>query len=142
MMFKSMMAVLTAAALTGPCDLATGVKGGVVEGTWGGENAGLIADDTSAHLHIGCTYGNIPEGIEPDASGRFDVAGVQNITAHPVDLGILHPARFHGRVAGGRMTLTVSLTDTAVTLGPVLLIFGKEPRMGPCPICRKPGERM
>ena len=27
---------------------------------------------------------------------------------------------------------------TAVTLGPVQLELGKEPRMGPCPICRKP----
>jgi len=34
------------------------------------------------------------------------------------------------------MTLTVTLTDTAVTLGPVQLTLGKEPRMGPCPICR------
>jgi hypothetical protein len=135
-----MMAILVAGGLTGPCELATALKGGVVVGTWGGENAGLIADDTSAHVHIGCTYGNIPEGIVPDPSGRFDVPGVQNITAHPVDLGVLHPARFHGRVAGGQMTLTVTLTDTAVTLGPVQLVFGKEPRMGPCPICRKPGE--
>ncbi len=38
------------------------------------------------------------------------------------------------------MTLTVALTDTAVTLGPVTLILGQEPRMGPCPICRKPGK--
>jgi hypothetical protein len=32
----------------------------------------------------------------------------------------------------------VTLTDTAVVLGPVLLSYGKEPRMGPCPICRVP----
>jgi len=36
------------------------------------------------------------------------------------------------------MTLTVTLTDTTVTLGPVRLAYGKEPRMGPCPICRRP----
>jgi len=36
------------------------------------------------------------------------------------------------------MTLTVTLTDTAVTLGPVQLTLGQEPQMGPCPICRKP----
>jgi len=33
------------------------------------------------------------------------------------------------------MTLSVTLTDTAVTLGPVTLVLGQEPRMGPCPIC-------
>ena len=49
-----------------------------------------------------------------------------------------HPARFSGKIVGRVMSLTVTLTDTAVTLGPVQLTFGKEPRMGPCPICRTP----
>jgi len=141
-MMRSVMAAVVAASLLGPCEGPTGVVHGVVTGTWGGENAGLIADDTSAHVHIGCTYGNVHQEIVPDASGRFDVPGEQNITAHPVDLGVLHPARFSGRVLGGRMTLTVTLTDTAVTVGPVQLAYGKEPRMGPCPICRRPGDRM
>jgi hypothetical protein len=135
------VAFAAAAAVLGPCESGggpSGIDAGVVKGTWGGENAGLIADDTSAHVHIGCTYGNIHQQIVPDASGRFDVPGEQNITAHPVDLGVLHPARFSGTIAQGRlMTLTVTLTDTSVTLGPVQLTFGKEPRMGPCPICRK-----
>jgi hypothetical protein len=140
MLTKAAAAFAAAAALLGPCD-PTGVKppAGSVAGTWGGVNAGLIADDTSAHVHIGCTYGNIHQEIVPDAQGRFDVPGQQNITAHPVDLGVLHPARFTGRVQGGQMTLTVALTDTAVVLGPVQLAYGKEPRMGPCPICRRTG---
>ena len=33
------------------------------------------------------------------------------------------------------MTLTVTLTDTAVTLGSVQLEFEREAPMGPCPIC-------
>lgn len=113
----------------------TGVIDGVVLGLWGGENAALIADDTSAHAHIGCTYGRVHQAIVVDAAGHFEVAGEQNITAHPVDLGIMHPAVFSGRVFHGTMTLTVTLTDTAVTLGPVQVAFGKDPRMGPCPIC-------
>jgi len=48
--------------------------------------------------------------------------------------------RFTGSTDGHLMTLTVALTDTAVTLGPVQLELGKEPRMGPCPICRKPAR--
>jgi hypothetical protein len=36
------------------------------------------------------------------------------------------------------MTLTVSLTDVTRVLGPVTLTYGKEPKMGPCPICRVP----
>ena len=135
-------ATFALAALTiwlGPCD-PTGLKPPPdLAGTWGGENAALIADDTSAHIHIGCTYGNIHQRLALDANGRFTFPGEHNITAHPVDRGIMHPAQFSGRVTGGRMELTVTLTDTTVTLGPVLLTYGKEPRMGPCPICRRAG---
>jgi len=137
MVTKAAVTFVAVAALLGPCE-PTGLKPPKdLAGMWGGENAALIADDTSAHIHIGCTYGNIHNRIMLDADGRFDMAGEQNITAHPVDLGILHPARFSGRVIGSTMTLTVTLTDTTVTLGPVLLWYGKEPRMGPCPICRR-----
>jgi hypothetical protein len=144
MVTKAGMALVAAAAVLGPCQTATtGIGGdGAVQGTWGGENAGLIADDTSAHVHIACTYGRIHQAIVPDAQGRFDVPGDQNITAHPVDLGILHPARFQGRVENGKLSLTVILTDTTVTLGPVQLAYGEEPRMQQCPICRAPNEAM
>jgi hypothetical protein len=107
-------------------------------GTWGGDNAGLIATDSSAHIHIGCTAGDIHQQLVADSLGRFDVPGIYNITAYPVYRGPDHPARFSGRIVGRVMSLTVTLTDTAVTLGPVQLTFGKEPRMGPCPICRTP----
>src|SRR5207253_927484 len=120
MMTKAALAFVAAMATIGPCEtLPTGLKGGGVTGTWGGMNAGLIADDSSAHVHIGCTYGDVHQQIVPDSAGKFDVAGEHNITAHPVDRGILHPARFIGRVVEGSMTLVVTLTDTAVTLGPV-----------------------
>ena len=141
MLTKTAFAFAAATLALGPCD-PTGVKPPKdLAGTWGGENAALIADDTSAHVHIGCTYGNVHQQIIPDSDGRFDVPGEQNITAHPVDRGILHPARFSGRVSRGIMMLTVTLTDTTVTLGPVKLAFGQEPRMGPCPICRRPTAR-
>ena len=137
MLTRAAVTFVAAAAVFGPCD-PTGLKPPKdLAGMWGGENAALMADDTSAHVHIGCTYGNIHQQIIPDAEGRFDVPGEHNITAHPVDRGILHPARFSGRVTGGTMTLTVTLTDTTVTLGPVKLSFGKEPTMGPCPICQR-----
>jgi len=112
-----------------------------VVGTWGGDNAGLIANDTSAHVHIGCTLGDTKAPIHPDADGRFDVPGTYNVDAYPIDRGITHPARFTGQISGKTMTLTVILTDTARQLGPVTLIYGKEPQMGPCPICRTPKQR-
>jgi hypothetical protein len=133
---------LAAVALRG-CDSAAGPAGPLVEGTWGGSNAGLIASDTSAHVHIGCTVGDTKSAILTGPDGRFDVSGLYNVTAYPVYRGPDHPARFSGRINGRIMTLTVTLTDTAVTLGPVKLIYGTAPQMGPCPICRvaKPRPR-
>ena len=130
---RAAMLILGFAVLAG-CDNPF-PPGAMVRGTFGGNNAGLIADDTSAHVHIGCTYGDVHQPIVLDLSSRFDLPGEQNITAYPVSAGIFHPARFTGSIDGRTMTLTVTLTDTAVTLGPVVMTLDKEPNMGPCPIC-------
>ena len=112
--------------------------GRLLDGTWGGDNAGVIVADGTIHVHIGCTYGDAPVAAADVAGGRFTVDGRYNITAHPVDLGVYHPALFQGRIVGEFLTLSVRLSDTRVTLGPVRVAYGVEPRMGPCPICRSP----
>ena len=127
------------------CDVAgPRPSSGKVSGTWGGDNAGLIADDTSTHVHIGCTFGNVPQTIVLDPSGRFDVAGVYVLRAYPVYVGPSFPARFQGTVIGSLMTLRVTVSDTAADttaqLGPVRLVRGPEPRMQVCPICRRLGS--
>lgn len=127
--FPSILALLA-------CSGAIATRVTEVNGKWGGDNAGLIVDDTDVHVHIGCTLGNATGPIRPDANGRFETTGTYNVDAYPVDRGIIHPARFSGHIDGETMTLTVTLTDTARVLGPVTLIYGKEPKMGPCPICR------
>ena len=109
-----------------------------VAGTWGGDNAGLIVNDNDVHVHIGCTLGDAVGPIRTDADGKFSATGTFNVDAYPVNRGVLHPATFSGQVTGKTMVLTVSLTDTARVLGPVTLIYGTEPKMGPCPICRVP----
>lgn len=126
------VAALVVAAAT--CPGATEPSGPLPLGTWGGENAGVVVSDTTMHVHLGCTLGDAPRPSIAD--GRFEVAGLYNITAHPVDLGVFHPALFTGQSSGDVLILTVTLTDTAVTLGPALVRLGREPRMGPCPICR------
>ena len=120
------------------CSTATSARITEVVGTWGGDNAGLIVTDTDVHVHIGCTLGDAVGPIHPDANGRFEATGTYNVDAYPVSRGIIHPAQFTGQIIGQTMTLTVSLTDTARVLGPVTLVYGKEPKMGPCPICRVP----
>lgn len=120
------------------CSTATSARITEVTGTWGGDNAGLIVTSTDVHVHIGCTLGDAVGPVRPDADGRFAAPGTYNVDAYPVNRGITHPATFSGQVVGQTMTLTVSLTDTARVLGPVTLTYGKEPKMGPCPICRVP----
>jgi hypothetical protein len=123
------------------CSAATSTPITDVTGTWGGENAGMIVTGTDIHVHIGCTLGDAVGPIHPDADGRFEIDATYNVDAYPVDRGITHPAKFSGRIIGSTMTLTVTLTDNARVLGPVALVYGKEPKMGPCPICRTPRSR-
>src|SRR5205809_6828415 len=111
------------------CDIGGPRFHGPIQGTWGGENAGLIAFDTTAHVHIGCTAGDTKQAIVADEQGRFDVPGLYNITLYPVARGPDHPAQFTGSTDGLVMTLTVRPTDKAVTPGPVQLESGNEPRM-------------
>ncbi len=128
------------AVLTCPTPTSTPIT--EVGGTWGGDNVGLIVNGTDVHIHIGCTLGDAVGPISPDANGRFVASGTYNVDAYPVDRGIIHPASFSGQITGQTMTLTVTLTDTGRVLGPVTLVYGKEPRMGPCPICRVPKARI
>ncbi len=130
---------ILAAAVIYACASTSGTPITEVSGTWGGDDAGLIATDTSAHVHIGCTLGDTKGKIIADLDGRFSIGGTFNVDAYPIDRGIIHPAQFSGTIVGRTMTLTVVLTDNGRQLGPVSLTLGKEPKMGPCPICRSPG---
>ena len=109
-------------------------------GTWGGEGAGMIVADTSMHLHIGCTYGDV-SGRVPVVNGEFDTAGSYMLRAYPIAVGPTLPARFTGQVIGKSATITVTIDDTVahqtVVRGPVLVTYGDQPQLGPCPICRR-----
>jgi hypothetical protein len=135
----------TAAALLIGC--ASGATtppfdGSLPLGNWGSDGAGMIVGDTAMHLHIKCTYGDVSGRIPVDANGRFDVAGSYMLRAYPIAVGPTLPARFTGRLAGAITTITVTVNDTVqhqtVVLGPVTVTYGKEPRVWPCPICRRP----
>lgn len=126
---------------------STGVDGGVLaKGTWGGNDAGVIITDSVTHVHIGCTYGDFPANVPVDDQGRFRVAGSYLLRAYPVAIEPELPAEFTGKIDGSSMTYTVVVNDTVenktVTLGPATVTLGKEPRMGPCPICRTPTMRL
>jgi hypothetical protein len=117
---------------TGPLEL----------GTWGGTNAAVIVTDSVTHVHIGCTYGDVPGRIELDDNGRFQVDGSYVLTAYPIPIGPTLPAQFSGQVLGNTLTFAVAVSDTTTgkvrALGPVSVRLGRPPEMGPCPICRVP----
>jgi hypothetical protein len=116
--------------------------GKVPLGTWGGDNAGMIVGDTAMHLHVGCTFGDVSGRIAVDANGSFDVPGSYVLRAYPLLVGPSLPARFVGRLDGSVATVTVTVNDTVqhatVVKGPVIVLLGEQPRLGPCPICRRP----
>ena len=112
-------------------------------GTWGGDGAGAIVTDTLAHVHVGCTFGDIRGRVPLDADGRFTMDGTYVLRAYPVLVGPTLPAQFSGRVQGNTLTIAIAVNDTVarkvVALGPATMVLGKEPQLGPCPICRVPG---
>lgn len=116
--------------------------GTLAAGTWGGENAGVIVTASASHVHIGCSFGDMPAAVPLDASGRFTVDGSYVLRAYPIQLGPSLPAQFSGRVIGRTLTLAVAVNDTVekkvVALGPITVVFGRTPNLGPCPICHVP----
>jgi len=139
------LSVLAVSLLVAACSggsTAPSNDGSLPLGTWGGENSGMIVSDTAMHLHVACTYGDVSGRISLSANGQFDVAGSYLLRAYPIAIGPTMPARFVGRVEGGKATITVTVNDTverkSVVLGPVVVTWGTDPKMGPCPICRRP----
>ncbi len=107
-----------------------------VLGEWGGEHLGLVASVEGAELEFDCATGEIASAIVPDGSGRFSVAGF-HFPGHggPIrddEETVKLPARFDGTVRGDLMTITVTLPDWAMTLGPYTLLRGASPRVIKC----------
>lgn len=111
-------------------------------GTWGGENAAFIATDSVTHVHVGCTFGDLPAKIVLDKDGRFTTNGSYVLRAYPIYIGPRLPAQFSGQVVGKTLTFAVAVNDTVnktvVALGPATVVLGREPNMGPCPVCAVP----
>ena len=111
----------------------------LASGSWGGEDVWVDAQTADVHVHVGCTSGDFPAPIALDDNGRFSVAGSYHLHLYPVAFGPSYPAQFAGVVNGNRLTFTVAVNDTVekklVVLGPAVVTFGRQPQMGPCPIC-------
>ena len=139
-LFLLASAVLLAACGTTEAPTATGTMLRI--GTWGGNNVGVIATDTITHVNIGCTFGDFPGDIPLDNNGHFAVNGSYMLHAYPVAGGPSMPAQMSGQVVGSTLTFAIAVNDTTAkqvtSLGPSTVVFGKDPSMGPCPICLIP----
>lgn len=142
------LALTVAALLTASCDsdsVSPPDNDFISVGKWGGDFNGAIVTDTGMHVHVGCTYGDVIGRVALDNEGKFDVEGSYLLRAFPIVVGPTMPAQFVGTVRGSSMSLVVAVNDTVENkikvLGPVTVQFGKEPTMGPCPICLVPGMR-
>jgi hypothetical protein len=132
--------VLAVACSAAPTIVPT--DGELAIGTWGGDSAGMIVGDTSMHLHVGCTFGDVSGRINLANDGTFDAGGTYTLHAFPVAVGPTDPARFTGKVNGTTAIVTATIQDTAqhqiVVHGPVVVSLGVAPQLGPCPICVRP----
>jgi len=117
------------------CSNPIGPGDHVAGGTWGGEHIALEVTADRGRIEYDCAHGDT-EPLTVDRSGRFDVKGTHTPEhGGPVredEKLISRPARYAGRVDGGRMTLTVTLTDSGEILGTFALTRGVAGRLTKC----------
>jgi hypothetical protein len=125
-------ALLCAAALVWSCGDGPFASGPVVEGEWGGDGALLRAGEDAARVEFGCSAGVVRGTIPLGDDGAFSRRGVVSFNG-PLGPDRL-PATFSGRVADGRMTLTIELTagGPEIVFPPFTLERG---RPGSLPLC-------
>ena len=95
------------------------------EGSWGGTEVSLELSRSGGTLTYLCGAGTI-DSWTLESDGRFAGTGLHYFGGGPVPPRGRppHPARYAGRVAGDRLTLTVRLTDIGQMLGPYRLERG------------------
>lgn len=126
------LAVLAALA----CADARTAPPSVILGEWGGDHAGLVATPDSGTLEYDCATGRITEPLRPRSDGSVTALGTHT-PGHggPVridEVPARRPARYTGRVEGDQLSLTVVLTDSAVTVGTFVLVRGRSPHVVKC----------
>lgn len=107
--------------------------GQVPIGSWGGNDIALEVTSGGGALEYSCAHGTIDQPLLADAKGMFEATGT-HVPEGPGPVGgeESHPARYNGETDGTWMTLTVTLTDNKVTLGPFKLVRGQPARIVKC----------
>lgn len=112
-------------------------RGRLEAGSWGGPHIRLdVAEDGTAVFELDCAHGTITAPIVPDRAGAFQAEG-RYVREGPGPVregqgeeGV--PARYAGKVDGGKLTLTITLSGAGEEAGTFELIHGKTPRLTKC----------
>jgi hypothetical protein len=110
-------------------------KSETLTGSWGGEHISLEATAQGARIEYDCAQGTIDDPIVLDRDGRFGAKGTHTAEhAGPVREGEPaegQPARYRGRVKGGTLELTVTLSS-GEEVGSFTLTRDAQPRLTKC----------
>lgn len=93
-------------------------------GNWGGSSVSLVVDQDGGRLTYQCGVGTIEPGWSLSTDGDFSATGVHYFGGGPVPAEGRppHAAQYSGRVRSNEFTLSVSLVDPPMSLGPFKLV--------------------
>ena len=108
----------------------------IIIGDWGGEHVQLQLEEAGGTLEYDCAYGTIDPGWTLADDGEFTGTG-EHVIEHggPVREGEILPARpasYDGMVEDDRMSLTVTLSDSAQVIGTFQLQRGSDGQLMRC----------
>lgn len=117
------------------CTTAEGPTGILAPGKWGGVHVVIVVSDSVAIAEFDCAIGRFPMPVQLNngafvASGTFTQGqGVEMIggSGNPPKA-----ARYSGRIAGDRMTVTVLLTEEQQNIGTFELLRGSNGQLFKC----------
>jgi hypothetical protein len=104
-------------------------------GVWGGKSALLNVHEEGAGLDLACAHGSIEQPILLDSNSTFDLPGTYEQESFGPQVegeNKSQPARYIGKIQERTMTLTIKLTRSGETIGPMTLNFGKMTMLQKC----------
>lgn len=106
------------------------------ETVWGGSHVRLVITANGAEVEFDCAHGEIKGAVRADAHGRFDLPGTfVRERGGPVrsdDSESGEPVRYSGTIAGDKMSLTITLSNTNEKLDDFSLTRGNQGRLFKC----------
>jgi hypothetical protein len=108
---------------------------GTVGTVWGGQHLRLEVTADGANLEFDCATGTITGAPEPDAQGKFTIAGtlVRELPGPTMREGNpAAPVKYSGTIQGETLLLVVSVEGSGEPYGEYSLVRGKPGRVVKC----------